>query len=94
MSTPEADKCNGIILGYVVYFSELSRDGMVFQEFNQSVPRNDDMYGFTNTTITGLNAFTWYQIDVVAYTSFGKGNKTNSSVFVQTFEDGKQSLII
>ena len=89
MKVPTKDKCNGIILGYVVYFSEKQHDYLQFTEYNKTVLRNDNVEGFTRTSIYGLKAYTWYQFETVAFTSIGEGNRTSQVLYILTFEDGK-----
>ena len=89
MMTPEKEKCNGVILGFVIYFSERNYDHLPYKEYNKTVQRNDSGDGITKATIEGLKAFTWYQFEAVAFTSAGEGNKTNHFIYILTFEDGE-----
>ena len=89
MMIPEKDKCNGVILGYVVYFSERNYGHLPHKEYNKTVPRNDSIDGSTKATIEGLKAFMWYQFEAVAFTSGGEGNRTNQFIYILTLEDGK-----
>lgn len=88
MRPPDVDKSNGIIIGYVVYYAEKSIDGVMHEEFNITIPRNDASEGYTTTLIKGLKAYKWYQIEVVAFTKAGKGHRSGMFQFIQTFEDG------
>ena len=89
MMPPNAEISNGIITGYVIYISEKTNGELTFEEFNYTVPRNDEIAGFTKASIRGLKPFTWYQFEMVAYTIVGEGNRTHEFHYIQTFEDGE-----
>lgn len=89
MRIPDAEECNGIILGYVLYYREATNDGSSSQEFNQTLKRIDDINGYTSMTMEGLKSFTWYRIEVAAYTAMGEGKRSNNSILVLSPEGSK-----
>ena len=83
---------NGVIEGYVVYYSEKSSDTVPSNEMQMTAKRGDKTY--TTAFIRGLKPFSLYQFEVVAYTSAGEGNRTYQFVYIQTFEDGNYIFLI
>ena len=69
---------NGIILGYQVFFNETTDE-----VFNQTVE-----FPTTNTTLSFLRPYTFYTIQVRAFTIKGSGPKS-PPIIVQTEEEGK-----
>ena len=75
---PEADQ-NGIILKYIVTYTELPNGSPQYQVVNAPT---------TQATLTGLNEYTNYSITVFASTSKGNGN-VSEAIIVLTDEDSK-----
>ena len=77
---PEADQ-NGIILKYIVTYTELPNGSPQYQVVNAPT---------TQAKLTGLNEYTNYSITVFASTSKGNGN-VSEAIIVLTDEDSKLS---
>ena len=92
MRRPAQDFRNGVIEGYVVYYSEKSSDAVPSNEMQMTTKRGDAKY--TTAFVRGLKPFSFYQFEVVAYTSAGEGNRTYQFVYIQTFEDGNSICLI
>ena len=73
---PDRD-VNGIILGYRVYFNETSDE-----VFNQTVE-----FPTKNTTLSFLRPYTFYSIQVLAFTIKGDGPKS-PPIIIRTEEEG------
>lgn len=76
---------NGQIEGYKVIYVANSRSPLQYK----NIPNNST---FT-TTLTELRKYVQYQIQVLAYTRLGDGEKSNPPIRVQTFEDGNNFII-
>ena len=85
---PAADKVNGIITHYTIFYSV----------FNTSGTENATVLArciheiceiCVNTVISGLKMFTDYQLKAAAHTKIGMGPQSNNLTVVKTLEDGK-----
>ena len=81
---PPADDRNGVIAGFKLFYKKRSSSGSQTTAVVKS--------GSTQTkVVAGLDEFTEYQFQVLAYTSVGDG--PNSSVeYETTMEDGKDLI--
>lgn len=70
---------NGILLGYMVFFNESSDE-----VFNETVP-----FPRKNVTLSFLRPYTFYTIQVLAFTIKGNGPKS-PPITVRTEEEGKE----
>lgn len=70
---------NGILLGYMVFFNESSDE-----VFNETVP-----FPRKNVTLSFLRPYTFYTIQVLAFTIKGNGPKS-PPISVRTEEEGKE----
>ena len=92
MRQPLSSLKNGITKGYVIYYSEKTSSAVPSNEMEMNVKRGDEKY--TNVLVRGLKPFSFYQFEVVAYTSAGEGNRTYQFVYIQTFEDGNYIYVM
>ena len=83
---PPADSINGIIKGFTLFYKKKSPAGSSTNEITvgKSVRTED---------VTGLEKYTEYEFQVLAFTSAGDGPKSSVEVD-RTKEDGKKSEII
>jgi len=75
---PPEDQVNGILLGYKVTYSK-------YGEIDTRKQNDSVMLNFT--TISGLDKFTVYQVNVSAFTRVGNGPEANVSA--STDQDGE-----
>ena len=76
----------GVLRGYVLraYHARNSSIHPVEMRFNEIT--------VLNTTLTGLEPFTWYDVRVAAFTNGGTGESPGTRV--RTLESGKLSLVL
>ena len=78
---PQVGSRNGIITGFKLYFKgKESNDSTTILTIESA--------SILTKTITGLDKFSEYELQVLAFTSFGDGPKSSVKV-VKTKEDGK-----
>ena len=80
-----ADDRNGIIKGYIVSYQALPNGYIVAKILNIT---NDEQNNRQTVTLAGLNEFTNYSIEVLAFTFFGNGPASIGQV-VETLENSK-----
>ena len=80
-----ADDRNGIIKGYIVNYQALPNGYIVAKILNIT---NEKQNIRQTVTLVGLNGFTNYSIEVLAFTIFGNGPASVGQV-VETLEDSK-----
>ena len=80
---PQPDQ-NGIILRYIVTYTELPNGSPQYQVVNAPT---------TQATLTGLNEYTNYSITVFASTAKGDGN-VSEAIIVLTDEDSKLTCVL
>ena len=80
-----ADDRNGIIKGYIVNYQALPNGYIVAKILNIT---NEKQNIRQTVTLVGLNEFTNYSIEVLAFTIFGNGPASVGQV-VETLEDSK-----
>ena len=80
-----ADDRNGIIRGYIVSYQALPNCYIVAKILNIT---NEKQNIRQTVTLVGLNEFTNYSIEVLAFTIFGNGPASVGKV-VETLEDSK-----
>ena len=80
-----ADDRNGIIKGYIVNYQALPNGYIVAKILNIT---NEKQNIRQTETLVGLNEFTNYSIEVLAFTIFGNGPASVGQV-VETLEDSK-----
>ena len=80
-----ADDRNGIIKGYIVNYQALPNGYLVAKILNIT---NQEQNNRQTVTLAGLNEFTNYSIEVLAFTIFGNGPASVGQV-VETLEDSK-----
>ena len=51
--------------------------------------RNGIIIGFMDSDVTGLDIYTEYEFEVLAFTSVGDGPKSSPLLVVRTMKDGK-----
>ena len=78
------DDVNGIITGYRVFFKETYHSNA--KTYNLSVPFTEK-----NVTLNFLRPFTFYSIQVLAFTIKGDGRKS-AAIVVRTDEEGENSM--
>ena len=78
---PPADSQNGIITGFKLFYKENDSAGSATM-----VPINSG--GTLTKDVTGLNKYTEYEFQVLAFTSVGDGPKSSTKVN-RTLQDGK-----
>ncbi len=77
---PPADSRNGIIKGFKLFYKKKGSEGTsTTLTIKDGATRSKD--------VTGLDKYTEYEFEVLAYTSVGDGPK--SSLLKRTDEDGK-----
>ena len=81
---PPADDRNGIITGFKLFYKK--KDSLGSQTIE---PINNG--SIRNKVVTGLDEYTEYEFQVLAYTSVGDGPKS-SKKYERTNEDGKKFL--
>ena len=79
---PPVDSRHGNITGFKLYFKRKGFDESSTVPFINSV-------SVLSKTVTGLDMFTEYELQVLAFTSVGDGPKSSVKV-VRTKEDGKR----
>ena len=81
---PPPDDRNGIISGFKLFYKKRGSSG------SQTVPCVNSV-STRNKVVTGLDEYTEYEFQVLAYTSVGDG--PNSSIkYERTKEDGKELI--
>ena len=78
---PEDDK-NGIITGFKLFYKKKGSSG-------SPAPLNITSGSTLTKVVTGLDEYTEYEFQVLAYTSIGDGPKS-SKIYERTKEDGKR----
>ena len=82
---PPPDDRNGIISGFKLFYKKRGSSG------SQTVSCVNSVSSTRNKVITGLDEYTEYEFQVLAYTSVGDG--PNSSIkYERTKEDGKELI--
>ena len=79
---PPVDSRHGNITGFKLYFKRKGSDESSTVPFINSV-------SVLSKTVTGLDKFTEYELQVLAFTSVGDGPKSSVKI-VRTKEDGKR----
>lgn len=80
---PPADSRNGIIIGFKLFYKKRGSAGLATTlTMNNGTVLSRD--------VAGLDIYTEYEFEVLAFTSVGNGPKT-SPVVVRTMKDGKSS---
>ena len=89
MQPPVRELANGIIRGYMIYYSARPKTESYSSvtEFHVNVTASI-IGNLTSQIIIGLKSFTWYRFQVAAYTSVGTGVRGNLSTDVLTPELG------
>jgi len=64
----EADQINGLLVGYVIYYSQIVPVTTTTAHTNIDVPA-----AYISTMITGLNPWTFYQVQVSCQNTAGIG---------------------
>ena len=79
---PPADSRNGIIIGFKLFYKKRGSAGAAttLTINNGTALRRD---------VTGLNIYTEYEFEVLAFTSVGDGPRSSPLVVVRTMKDGK-----
>ena len=91
MRPPSHDLINGILKGYVIYYKSINSSYSV-NETEANITSDADSDGDmaeNERVINGLRKFTWYCVDIVAFTSVGSGDRTCCQFQKRTGEDGK-----
>ena len=79
---PPPDDRNGIITGFKLFYKKKGSSGsQIMEAINSGSIRNK--------AVAGLNEYTEYEFQVLAYTSVGDGPNSSKS-FERTNEDGKK----
>ena len=83
---PPTDSRNGVIKGFKLFIDRIGSDEK--PDVHLIGVSNASVY---TKNVTGLQEFTEYELQVLAYTSVGNGPKS-SVQFVKTKEDGKSFI--
>ena len=78
---PSADSRNGIITGFKLYYKKKGSAG-------QATPLTINNGTVLSKDVTGLDNYTEYEFEVLAFTSVGDGPRS-SPLLVRTMKDGK-----
>ena len=79
---PPADSRNGIIIGFKLFYKKRGSAGAATTvTINNGAALSKD--------VTGLDVYTEYEFEVLAFTSVGDGAKSSPLLVVRTMEDGK-----
>ena len=79
---PSADSRNGIIIGFKLFYRKRGSSGKATTlTINNGTALSKD--------VTGLDIYTEYEFEVLAFTSVGGGPKSSPLVVVRTMKDGK-----
>ena len=78
---PSADSRNGIIIGFKLYYKKRGSAG-------QATPLTINNGTVLSKDVTGLDNYTEYEFEVLAFTSVGDGPRS-SPLVVRTMKDGK-----
>ena len=81
---PPAQDRNGIIRGFKLFYKKKGSSGLQTIE-----PINSE--SIRNKVVTGLDVYTEYEFQVLAYTSVGDGPKS-SKQYARTKEEGKKLI--
>ena len=83
---PSDQSRNGIVLGFKLYYKKTGSSGLP----NTLTIRNESI---GTADVTGLDKYTEYEFQVLAFTSAGDGPKSSAEV-ARTKEDGKKCKLI
>ena len=79
---PPADSRNGIIIGFKLFYKKRGSAGAATTvTINNGTALSKD--------VTGLDVYTEYEFEVLAFTSAGDGPRSSPVVFVGTTKDGE-----
>ena len=79
---PPADSRNGIIIGFKLFYKKRGSAGAATTvTINNGTALSKD--------VTGLDIYTEYEFEVLAFTSVGDGPRSSPLVVVRTMKDGK-----
>ena len=79
---PPADSRNGIIIGFKLFYKKRGSAG-------QATPLTIKNGTASSKDVTGLDIYTEYEFEVLAFTSVGDGPRSSPLVVVRTTRDGK-----
>ena len=79
---PPADSRNGIIIGFKLFYKKRGSAGAA-----TTVTINNGTV--LSRDVTGLDIYTEYEFEVLAFTSVGDGPRSSPLVVVRTMKDGK-----
>ena len=83
---PSVESRHGIVLGFKLYYKKTGSSGLP----NTLTIRNESV---GTVEFTGLDKYTEYEFQVLAFTSAGDGPKSSAEV-ARTKEDGKKCKLI
>ena len=79
---PSADSRNGIIIGFKLFYRKRGSSGKATTlTINNGTALSKD--------VNGLDIYTEYEFEVLAFTSVGDGPKSSPLMVVRTMKDGK-----
>ena len=79
---PPADSRNGIIIGFKLFYKKRGSAG-------QAIPLTIKNGTASSKDVTGLDIYTEYEFEVLAFTLVGDGPRSSPLVVVRTTRDGK-----
>ena len=79
---PPADSRNGIIIGFKLFYKKRGSGG---QATTLTIKNGTAL----SKDVTGLDIYTEYEFEVLAFTSVGDGPRSSPVVVVRTMKDGK-----
>ena len=79
---PPADSRNGIIIGFKLFYKKRGSAGL-------ATPLTMNNGTALSRDVAGLDIYTEYEFEVLAFTSVGDGPRSSPLVVVRTMKDGK-----